>query len=52
MSTYHGGSRRQLTEVYACCGGGVREMDVGGVRERERLLTIRKHFHLKLKLTL
>ena len=33
-------------------GGGVREMDVGGVRERERLLTIRKHFHLKLKLTL
>ena len=53
MSTYHGGSRRQLTEVYACRGGGgVREMDVGGVRERERLLTICKHFHLKLKLTL
>lgn len=33
-------------------GGGVREIGVGGVRERERLLTIRKHLHLKLKLTL
>ena len=41
-------SAAQLTEVYACRGGGggVRGMDVGGVRERERLLTIRK---LKIK---